>query len=131
MNKLLLNTLFVLLLISLSFGCKKDDKDPSKEYGNITVSISYSPSTNSTFVYTWGQTEVRLHKDGTLVATMYASPGNQNISFGEYEYGNYRIDCDAQRTRTNVNTGSVQNTVITKSEEFVLDSKNKSVSINF
>ncbi|WP_300663791.1 hypothetical protein [Fluviicola sp.] len=129
MKNLLINAIGVLLLLVTFTSCKKDPNNSKKE-GNITISVNYKPSQNSSFVHSWGQTEVKLHdKNGVLVATQYANPNNPNLDFGKYQYGDYRVDCNTNMISTNVNTGSSSTKNISRSESFTLDEKNKSVSV--
>ncbi|MDR0802641.1 hypothetical protein [Fluviicola sp.] len=129
MKSLLINSISIFLLLFAVIGCKKKDtNNPGKE-GNVTISINYTPSGSSSFVYSWGQTEVKLHKDGVLVATLYANPNNPNLDFGKYSYGNYRVDCNANMILIHVNTGSSSTQKISRSQTFMLDSKNKNVSV--
>lgn len=131
MKSLLLNIFLISTLVLLSAGCKKEKNgsSSSSKEGEIKVSVNFKASSNSSFIYTWGQAEVRLHKDGNLVSTMYASPGSQNLDFGKFNYGKYRIDCFGKMVSTNVNTGKTTTKNISKTKEFTLDSKNKSVDI--
>ncbi|MNU87877.1 hypothetical protein D3C71_776750 [compost metagenome] len=129
MKSLLLHSITILVLSFTFAACKKDSSGNSKKDGKITVAINYKPSSNSSFVHSWGQTEVKLHKDGVLVATLYANPNNPNLDFGEHQYGNYRVDSNANMISTNVNTGSSSTKKVSKSVTFELDEKNKNVSV--
>lgn len=129
MKRLLINSIGILLMLFTFIACKKDSSGNSKKDGNVTVAVNYSPSSNSSFVHSWGQTEVKLHKDGVLVATLFANPNNPNLDFGEHQYGNYRVDSNANMVSTNVNTGSSSTKKISRSVTFKLDEKNKNVSV--
>lgn len=129
-NLILQLSVYAVILLTLA-SCKKENSSPNaKKDGDISVSINYKPSSTPGFVHSWGQTEIRLHQDGALVSTKFANPNNANIEFGAYPYGNYRIDCIGAMTSTNVNSGNSSNKTITRTENFVLDKKNKSVSIS-
>lgn len=137
MKNLLLSSILVFFLSVLLIGCKKENSNNgsggsngSKE-GSISVSINHKPSTNSTFAYSYGQTEVRLHRDGSLVSTMYASPNNPNVNFGSFDYGNYRVDAFTTRIKFNSSNGKTTYHDLSKVESFKLDSKNKNISISF
>ncbi|PKR81290.1 hypothetical protein CW751_05575 [Brumimicrobium salinarum] len=133
MMKNFLITIFSVLSISLFLvACKKEENNGGNgKDGNITVSVSYKQSTNPTFVYSYGETEIRLFRDGMKVATMYANPSNQNVNFGTYEYGNYRVDAFVTKTKYNSSNGATNTYDRSKTESFKLDTGNKSVSISF